>query len=65
MKFPIDVPLSWESEANPTLEWQTWSSKFKMAVMAKENMHVDQLLRLKPTIHDLFYPRIPIYQERA
>ena len=46
MKSAIGVPLYWESGANPTNEWQTWFSTFKMAVMAKENMHVDQLLRL-------------------
>ena len=59
MKSPIGVPLFWESGANPTNEWQTWFSTFKMAVMAKENMHVDLLLRLKPTANDLFYPIMP------
>ena len=53
IKSPIGVPLYWESGANPTIEWQTWFSTFKMAVMAKENMHVDHLLRLKPTAGDL------------
>ena len=63
MKPPIGVPLFWENGANPTNEWQTWSSIFKMAVMAKESMHVDQLLRLKPTPNDLFYPTIPTFEE--
>ena len=35
-----------------------------MADMAKENMHVDQLLHLKPNVKDLFYPTIPTYEER-
>ena len=35
-----------------------------MAVMAKENMHVEQLLHLKPNINDLFYPTFPTYGER-
>ena len=35
-----------------------------MAVMAKENMHVDLLLRLKPTANDLFYPIMPTLEER-
>ena len=63
-KSPIGVPLFWESRANPTIEWQTCLSTFKMAVIAKEDMHMDQLLRLKPTINDLFYPNSPTYEER-
>ena len=47
MKSPIGVPLFWESRANPVIEWQMWFSTFKMAVMAKENMQVEQLLRNK------------------
>ena len=35
-----------------------------MAVMAKENMHLDQLLHTKPTAVNLFYPAIPQYEER-
>ena len=65
MKSPIGVPSYWESGANPTNEWQTWFFTFKMAVMAKENMHVDQLLRLKPTANDLFYPIMPTFEERV
>ena len=36
-----------------------------MAVMAKENMHVDLLLRLKPAINDLFYSSRPTFEERV
>ena len=32
--------------------------------MAKENMHVEQLLCLQPTINDLYYQTIPTYEER-
>ena len=64
MKSPIGVPLYCESGVNPTIEWQTWFCTFKMAVMAKENMHVDHLLHLKPTPNDLFYPTFPTYEER-
>ena len=31
--------------------------------MANENLHVDQLLRLKPTVADLFYPTVRSYEE--
>ena len=56
LKSPVGVPLYWESGANPPQEWPSRLSTFKLAVMAKENLHVDQLLRLKPTAADLFYP---------
>ena len=65
MKSPIGVPLFWESGANPSNEWPTWFSTFKMAVMAKENMHVDLLLPIKPTANDLFYPIMPTLEERV
>ena len=64
IKSPIGVPLFWESGANPTNNWQTWFCTFKMAVMARENMHVDLLLRLKPTTNDVFYPIMPTLEER-
>ena len=31
--------------------------------MAKENLHVDQLLHLKPTAADIFYPTVLSYEE--
>ena len=65
MKSPIGVRVYWKNGANPTNEWQTWFSTFKMAVMAKENMHLNQLLRLKPTPNDLFYPIMPTFEERV
>ena len=57
MQSPIGVTLFRERGANTTIEWQTWFSKLKMAVMAKDYMHVDQLLSHKPTINDLFYQK--------
>ena len=63
LKSPVGVPLYWESGTNPPQEWLSWLSTFKLAVMAKENLHVDQLLQLKPTLVDLFYPTVPSYEE--
>ena len=63
LRSPVGVPLYWESSANPLQEWPSWLSTFKLAVMAKENLHVDQLLQLKPTVVDLFYPTVPSYEE--
>ena len=54
LKSPIGVPLFWETGANPNQEWAQWFSTFKLAVMAKENLKVDKLLRTKPTPADLF-----------
>ena len=64
LKFPIGVPLFWESGANPNQEWAQWFSTFKLAVMAKENLKVDKLLRTKPTPADLFYPAMPSFEEQ-
>ena len=64
MKSPIGVPLFWEGGANPIIEWPTLLSTFKMAVMTKENMQVEQLLRNNPTINDLFYPNLSSYKEK-
>ena len=63
LKSPVGVPLYWESRANPPQEWPSWLSTFKLAVLAKENLHVDQLSRLKPTAADLFYPTVPSYED--
>ena len=63
LKSPVGVPLYWESGANPTQEWPSWLSTFKLAVNAKENLHVDQLLQLKPTVADLFHPTVPSYEK--
>ena len=63
LKSPVGVPLFWESGAKPPQEWPPWLSTFKMAVMAKENLIVDQSLRLKPTPADLIYPTVPSYED--
>ena len=63
LKSPVGVPRYWELGASPPQEWPSWLSTFKLAVMAKENLHVDQLLRLKPIDSDLFYPTVPSYEE--
>ena len=59
LKSPAGVPFFWEAGANPNQEWAQWFSTFKLAVMAKEILKVDKLLRTKPTPADLFYPAMP------
>ena len=44
LKSPVGVPLYWDSGANPPQKLTAWLSTFKLAVMAKESLHVDQLL---------------------
>ena len=34
-----------------------------MAIMARDNLQVDKLLMLKPTITELQYPPLPTYEE--
>ena len=63
LKSPIGVPLFLASGANPGQEWSQWFSTFKLAIMAKENLKVDKLLRTKPTPVDLFYPAMPSLEE--
>ena len=63
IKTPLGVPVFWESGANPTTEWTTWFGTLKMAIMARDNLQVDKLLKLKPTRAELFYPILPTYED--
>ena len=63
LKSPIGVPLFWEAGANPNQEWAQWFSTFKLAVMAKENLKVEKLLRTKPTQADFFYSTMPSLED--
>ena len=63
LKSPIGVTLFWESGANPGQEWAQCFFNIKPAVMAKENLKVDKLLRTKPTPADLFYPAMPSLED--
>ena len=63
IKTPLGVPVFWESESIPPSEWNTWFCTLKMIIMAKDNLQVDKLLKLKPTGAQLFYPTLPTYEE--
>ena len=60
-KTPLGIPVFRESGANPPSEWSTWFGTLKMTTMARDNLIVDKLLRLKPTRAELFYPTLPTY----
>ena len=62
-KIPLGTPVFWESGANSPSEWSTWFGTLKMAIMARDNLVVDKLLRLKPTRAELFYSTLPTYED--
>ena len=61
IKTPLGVPVFRETGANPTTEWTTWFGTLKMAIMARDNLQDDKLLKLKPTRAEL-YPTLPTYE---
>ena len=63
VKTPLGVPPFWDSGENSTTEWNTWFGTLKMAIMARDNLQVDKLLKLKPARTELPYPTIPTYEE--
>ena len=62
-KTPLGVNPFWEQGATPPIEWKQWFSTLKMAIMARDSIEVDKLLKLKPQPTDLFYPTLPTYEE--
>ena len=62
-KTPLGVNTFWETSATPPIEWRQWSSTPKMTIMARDNIEVDKLLKLKPQATDLSYPTLPTYEE--
>ena len=51
---PLGVNPFWESGATAPIEWRQWFSTLKMAIMARDSIEVDKLIRLKPQPKDLF-----------
>ena len=48
---------------NPPTEWSTWFGTLKMTIMARDNLQVDKLLKLKTTRAESLYPTLPTYEE--
>ena len=63
LKTPLGVPAFWDTGANPPTEWSTWLGTLKMAIMARDNLQVDKLLKLKPTRTELPYHTLPTHEE--
>ena len=62
LRSPICDALFGEKGAKPTTTWEKWITTTKLAISAKENIQVENLLRPKPTIEELDYPQEPIYE---
>ena len=46
---PLVIEALWEKpSSNPTLKWENWQKKAKLAILAKENIILDILLDPKP-----------------
>ena len=62
-KTPLGLNPFFESGATTPIEWKQWFSTLKMAIMARDSIEVDKLLRLKPQPTDLFYHTLPTNDE--
>ena len=61
-RTPVGIPFYWERGIDPPTDWPTWAATLKIAIIAKESLNVDTLLRYKPEPKDLFYPAEPTYE---
>ena len=61
-KTPLHVDAFWEKpNATPPLTWDKWTQQWKLALLAKEGIQLDNLLNDPPTA--VTYPPEPIYEE--
>ena len=62
LRSPMGIPFFWDSGMDPPVEWLTLATTLKLAIMAKNSIDVDSLLRQKPQLKDLFYTAEPTYE---
>ena len=61
-KTSLHVVAFWEkSTATPSLTWEKWTQQWKLALLAKEGIQLDNLLNDPPT--GVSYPPKPTYEE--
>ena len=61
-KTPLHVDAFWEKPTvTPTLTWDKWTQQWKLALLAKEGIQLENLLNDPPTV--VTYPPEPIYEE--
>ena len=61
-RSPVGIPFFWESGMEPPVEWPIWAATLKLAIMAKNSINVDSLLKQKPEINVPTYPAEPTYE---
>ena len=61
-RSPVGIPFFWESGMEPPVEWPIWAATLKLAIMAKNSINVDSLLKHKPDMKDLTYPAELTYE---
>ena len=61
-KTPLHVDVFWEKPtATPPLTWDKWTQQWKLALLAKEGIQLDNLLNDPKTV--VTYPPEPTYEE--
>ena len=60
MKSPIGVTLFSDIRPQTNMVWEKWFSTAKLAIVAKDNIQVDKLLRPRPQNPELRHPHEPI-----
>ena len=61
-KTPLHVDAFWENPtATPPLTWDKWTQQWKLALLAKEGIQLENLLNDPPTA--VTYPPEPTYEE--
>ena len=61
-KTPLHVDAFWERPtATPPLTWDKWAQQWKLALLAKEGIQLENLLNDPPTA--VTYPPEPTYEE--
>ena len=61
-KTPLHIEAFWEKPtATPSLTWDKWTQQWKLALLAKEGIQLDNLLNDPPTT--VTYPPEPTYKD--
>ena len=60
--IPVEVPIFWELCATQHTEWSTRLGTLKLAILARDNLEADNLLKLKLSRADLLHPTLPKYE---
>ena len=61
-KTQLHIEAFWEKPtATPSLTWDNWTQQWKLAILAKEGIQLDNLLNDPPST--VTYPSEPTYEE--